>query len=443
MRTLVIGRGAEQDGSGVWTGVVTPLTACGHDVLALDVSGPGAPEAHLAEATAAADRFQPELVVVVPTPGDLPDDGVSAAFPDALVVAVHARTAWSLAPTRLADLDRHVAAYDVVTVPDEWTLRALGRGRCSVMRLDIGVDPDTLDRAADRHDRLAPVVVLGDADPDNVHAARRLVDAGLDIGLVGRGWAAHPDLTVLDVGIVGPFDRLAAIASAELVVELPPTVAVRSLAGLALDECPLGSDALSAAALGIPVVAVARPGVGAVLEPGAEVLVAPDADGLVDLVSLVMTTSDELADLSVTGQVRVRRDHASVDAWRSFLVDLGAPVATSPGRSAVAHSVSSPSCGLDEVASGRCALTALRPDILTAVDRHAAAAAAYLELADEVGPDRPGLRSSLLDRAADHLDDDQRDLVSSLRAGDGAGLRALILRLRTTSLPDPARAAVG
>jgi Glycosyl transferases group 1 len=443
MRTLVIGRGAESVGSGVWMGVIRPLADLGHDVLGLDVSDQREVAAATRELTGTAERLQPELVVVVPTPGDLPSAGLTEIFSDALTVAVHAATAWDGSPTRLADVPAHVAGFDLVTVPDEFALERWRRyGPASIFKLGVGTDLATLDEASRHRRRVASVAVMGAADPANAAIVEGLVEAGIDFVLLGEGWGGRPDLRVYAADTANRADVIGVLAAADLAVELPPTEAARSVAGLSLEECPLGSQALDAAALGVPVLTVDRPGVEQVLAPGIEVLTFPAGGDAGRLVALLLATPDELAEVGAAGQERVRRDHRSGERWASLLRCFenvpGEVLSTRPGRAATASPAAGTVFGVEDLVAGRCAITVLRPDVLRAEDRHGAAAAAFLDLASEVGRGRSGLRDSLIDLAMDHLDDPDRETLYALRQGDGAGIRALAHRLRAPVVSETA-----
>ena len=443
MRTLVIGRGAEANGSGVWMGVVRPLADLGHDVLALDISDRRDSAAAAAAVAGTVERLQPELVVAVPTPGDLPDAGLTECFGDALTIAVHAGTAWDGCPTRLADVPLHIAGFDIVTVPDRWSLERWRRfGPASVFELGLGIDLATIDDASRRHRRVASVAVLGSADPLNAALADELVEAGLDVVLIGSGWGRRPDLRVLSADASVPADAFGVIAAADLAVELPPTETARSVAGLALHECGVGGAVLTAAALGVPTLTIDRPGVAHWLTPGLEVLVVPEHGELANLAALVLSTPDELAEIGVAGQARVRRDHRAASHWRRLLGAFestpGEVLGSGSGRAATASPAPGAVFGVEDVVAGRCAITVLRPDILRAEDRHGAAAAAFLDLASEVGRGRSGLRDSLIQLALDHLDDNDREAVIAVRGADGAEMRAVAERLREPAPAGPA-----
>ena len=298
MRIAVAGRGAEAPTGQVRTTLVRSLVALGHVVTGFD---PGRHGEDAAERTAALTSLlvgvDADWCVVVPTPGDLDLAALrtSTAELGIVTLALHSSTSFSGAPTCLDEIAEHARAFDLIAVPHtsaaaQWFPYV----RHGLVQLPPAVAPEVLDERFDGAVVPTSVVCVGDADHDAADVVRSLRDVGLDVGVLGRGWDGVADLRSCDLGRPGVRERSAILAAADVVVELPATLAELSIAAIPANETLLSQSALDAAALGTPVVTLDRPGVVEHLEPEHELLVAKDAADLPDLLRMVLSTPELL-----------------------------------------------------------------------------------------------------------------------------------------------------
>ncbi len=332
MRTIVCGRGAESLTGSVRSTLVDGLIEAGHDVRGFD------PLAHGGDAATRTDALlgalaDVERCVVVPTPGDLDLARLRAGsiVHGVLTMAVHSAAALPGAPTRLADVGEHVEHFDVVALPHRDAMAAWQPvGRHGLVELPAAVTSLVADAGVDASGP-APghlVVALGDHDHHNADLVRSLVDADLDVVVVGKGWDGCVDLAEHLAGDLHAPARAALVRRARLAVELPPTLWARSDADAALEECVLTQPGLEAAAVGTALVAFDRPGLDRQLEPGVEVLVARGPADLATLVGLVLCTPDLVDSIGAAAATRLEtarwaRRWADLEAH----FDLHAPVA--------------------------------------------------------------------------------------------------------------------
>lgn len=323
MRMVVCGRGAESPTGAVRQTLVRSLTAFGHVAVGFD------PTRHGDEVTgrtrqlvALLDGVEADLCVVVPTPGDL-DTALlrrAAADREILTMALHGGTIYPGAPTRPGDVAEHATDFDVVAVPDaDGVVRARPWARHAVVELVPAVTPEALDEPPEGAVDVAAVVCVGDADHDNAAIVRALTEVGVELVVLGSGWDAVADLREhLPAGRPSPMERNALLAAADLVVELPATLADRSIADCAFEQTGLSQPALDAAALGTAVVALARPGIVDHLEPDTEIVVAQSADDLPDLVRLLLSVPESLRELGLAAQQRLRVEHQWRHRWAAL-----------------------------------------------------------------------------------------------------------------------------
>lgn len=338
MRIVVSSRGAEDMLGLARLTLVASLRAEGHQVMGVDPRSHGDTASARTDAVVTALRgFGADLVVVVPSPGDLDLGRLRSATIelDVLTMAVHLGPTGGEAVTRLADVPDHVTDFDLVAVPHDHAYENFSAwGRHGLIELRPAVAPAVLDDAPAAAITTHAVVCVGDADPHNANVVRSLVEVGLDVGVVGRGWEHHADLRLRATVRCSVQERSARLAAASIAVELPPTLAQLSEADAAFEECLLTQGALDAAALGTPVVAIRRPGIDRHLTENDEVLVAERAADLPDLVRLVMSDPDELAAVGLAAQTRLRVDHRWDARWSELREWFGIDAPDAPPATA-------------------------------------------------------------------------------------------------------------
>ncbi|MEM9714000.1 MAG: glycosyltransferase [Actinomycetota bacterium] len=324
--------------------MVRSLVALGNVVVGFDPTEHGG---DAAERTAALGALlagtDAEWCVVIPTPGDLDPSMLRSTTAELGVVtlALHTSTSLQDAPTRLGEVPEHARCFDLVGVPHagaaaEWYPYV----RHGLVQIPPAVAPEVLDERFDGAVLARTVVCVGDADHRTAEAVRSLRDVGLDVGVLGTGWSDVADLRSCDLGRPDVRERSALLAAAEVVVELPPTLATLSVSGIPEREALLSQAALDAAALGTPVVALARPGVAEHLDADHEVLLADRMGDLPDLLRMVLSTPDLLRSVGLAAQERLRVEHQWQHRWTSLLDWLGAdapaqPIATTDGVTVV------------------------------------------------------------------------------------------------------------
>lgn len=330
MRVVVCGRGAADHRSALWTHVMGSLRHIGHEVVGFDPTSPGrsgtARGATVDALRAVLRRFEPELFVHVPTPGDLSGADVRAltAESQSISVALHTSTVLGDAVTRVGDAEEHLLDYDLVAVPDPSVADALAEvGGYRLACLEGAVHTPALDDAV-ATDRQG-VVIVGEPDDRGADIVRALVATGREVSLYGSGWSLLPDLEPMSFPRLGHPELATALAGAELVIELPPTAANLSHARCSAWEVPVGQVVLEAAAVATPSITLERPGVAAAMQPGMDIATYATDEDVPTLVSMLLSDPEGLRQMGEAAADTVRRRHLWVQRWNTLLSPFECP----------------------------------------------------------------------------------------------------------------------
>ena len=159
--------------------------------------------------------------------------------------------------------------------------------------------------------------MVGDADPENVDIVSAL-DGLDDVVVMGRGWDDLP-LTIDIVSAEDQDERGTALAAAQLVAELPASLAHQSSIRRHWSELGVSDVVLEAAAVGTPAVALDRPAVLEMFEPTVDVLTCEAPRDLTSLVPLLLSSPDDLALIGDAAWQTVTSRHTWVQRWDSLL----------------------------------------------------------------------------------------------------------------------------
>lgn len=315
MRMLVIGPDG-LTGAAVRQPMVNALRFLGHQVLAVDLPV----EVVQGRRTLAAvlERFAPDVVISVPTAGALPAPDMKnlTAHAGAVAIAVHRGPTCPVMPTDLEQVGRDLVFYDLVTVPDRATFeRWKGEGtfRLSLLQPAVHVpDFDVITPGSRRG-----VVVVGDADPVNIDVVAAMEPLG-QVTVLGQGWEDLP-LSVTALRVDDPIERGYFLAGAQLMVELPASVAQQSAVRRHWRELGISDPVLQAAAVGTPSAVVDRPGIAEQLRPGRDVITCASPVDLSSLVPLLLSTPDDLGLIGESAWRTVTGEHGWVRRWERLL----------------------------------------------------------------------------------------------------------------------------
>jgi len=261
-------------------------------------------------------EHRPHLLVHIPTPGDLSPAEIreATAASETIALALHTGTTFSEAPTRVSEAADHLRDYDLVAVPDKWTAAELAaEGSYRLFCLEPGAHAPSLDDAvpADRRG----VVVVAEPDDRGASIARSMVEAGIDLRLVGHGWVDHPDLAPISLDPPSYSELGSILASAALLVELPLAVEQQSLVRLSAWESGVGQSVFDAACVATPSLTLERPGVDAHFGPGESILTYCREDDVARLVSIVLSDANLLSTVGEAAADLVRAQHRWSDRW--------------------------------------------------------------------------------------------------------------------------------
>lgn len=315
MRMLVIGPEGSA-GVAVRQPMVNSLRFLGHQVLAVELPAGVARARQVVEAVL--ERCAPDVVITVPTIGGLPGSDMRelTAAAGAVAVAVHRGPTCPVMPTDLDQVGRDLMFYDLVTVPDRATFerwKAEGTFRLSMMRPAVHVPEFDVITPGSRQG----VVVVGDADPANVDVVAAMESLG-QVTVLGKGWDDLP-LAVTALRVDDPVERAYFLAAAQLVVELPVSLAQQSAVRRHWRELGVSEAVLQAAVVGTPAVVVDRPGIGEHLRPGRDVVTCASPADIPSLVPLLLSTPDELALIGESAWRTVTGEHGWVRRWERLL----------------------------------------------------------------------------------------------------------------------------
>ncbi len=176
MRMLVVGRTQSDPASSLRMQLVDSLRFLGHQVVTADAVA-GESSRSEARLRSMLQRFDPEVLVHVPSPGTLDAATMRrlTAETGTVSVCLHRGPSCPSASTDLSTLSDDLRDYDLVAVPDSFTYaghQAEGTFRLSLLPPAVHVPGLAGAVPSDRRG----VVVVGDADPSNVD-----VVAGLDV----------------------------------------------------------------------------------------------------------------------------------------------------------------------------------------------------------------------------------------------------------------------
>ena len=314
MRMLVCGCGALDPRSMVRSNVVDSLRFVGHEVLVFDPTDMTG-EAALAELTVQLRRYEPDVLIHVPTPGELSREQVHAAsqVTSTVAVALHQSTVWTDAPTDLRSLSEDLWHYDLVTVPDRWTFEAFqGEGSFRLSLLEPAAHVPGL--AESVLTSRQGVLAAGPVSPEAIDLVCLMLAAGLDVSVLGQGWKEVPLDCRRSEPLASP-ERGTLLAAAELLVELPVPREIVSCCGRADEEMLVGQDVLDAAAVGTPAVTLARPGLAAHFVVDQEILTYEGSRDLTGLVAMLQTDPARLQVIGEAACTRVASSHRWTSRW--------------------------------------------------------------------------------------------------------------------------------
>lgn len=330
MRVVVCGRGAADHRSALWVHVMGSLRHLGHEVIGLDPTTPG--RSGLVRGTAAdaleamLERFEPELFVHVPTPGDLDPRDVRrlTAATQTVSVALHASTTLGESVTCAGDAEEHLIDYDLVCVPDPVEAARLHEiAGYRVTCIEGAVHSPVLDEAVESDRR--GVVVVGEPDDRGADVVRSIVESGVDVALFGSGWSLHADLEPLSFPRIGHPELATVLAGAELVVELPVPTSTLAQAKMSAWEAPVGQVVLEAAAVATPAITLERAGIAAAMTPGVDIATYATDGDISTLVSLLLSDEQGLREMGQRAADSVRAQHLWTQRWQTLLAPFECP----------------------------------------------------------------------------------------------------------------------
>jgi Glycosyl transferases group 1 len=327
MKTLICGRGAETGGRSVHVHLLQALRDMGHTVHGFDPLLHGAtPGQRMKNLASLLVHTAPEVLVHVPSGADLDLNELQAVTAELEIMTIAMSTGMTFvdAPVARDRLEEFVATHDAVTTADpSQNATYTGPGAYAMFYMKPSCNLLAIDAATRRVRPVkSDVVVIGDADPTNAHLVRQLLEANLDIEIVGQGWGVHADLRLFASASGSLADRVARIRGSRLAVELPPTLRALSDASMSRSEVGLCVQALEAAAMGVPVLTAARPGVSSHLIPSAQVFTWESDSELSTLVGMLLSDGEALGDVALAGQQRVRSDHRALSRWVALFDDF-------------------------------------------------------------------------------------------------------------------------
>ena len=324
MRVVVCGRGAADARSSVWAHVTSSMRALGYEVLTFDPRSPERSGMVRGDAVGSLRKLlmeqRPHLLVHVPTPGDISaaDIREMTSASETVAIALHGGTTFAEAPTRVCDAGDHLRDYDLVAVPDRWTAAELAAiGDYRLFCLEPGAHAPSLDDAVpgERHG----VVIVSEPDDRAADIARSLVDAGVDIRLVGNGWSDHPDLEDHAMQTL-PYSELGTVlASAALLIEMPLHVQSQSVVRTSAWEAGISQSVLDAACVGTPSLVLERAGADAHLQAGSNVFTYRSDSDVANLVPMLLANAAQLESVGEAAADTVRAAHRWTDRWDDLL----------------------------------------------------------------------------------------------------------------------------
>lgn len=323
MKTVICGRGAETGGKSVQVHVLQTLRELGHDVQGFDplLHGENS-EQRLVVLGGLLNHWTPDLVVHVASEDDLNWESFQglASEHEAMTIAISSGLNFVGAPVANNRLGELVATHDVVVSHDPSQKSTYqGAGSYALFDQMAACNIHALDAAAGAmKSPSSQILVLGDADAANAHIVRDLVNADLEVQIVGSGWGDHADLRLLVSNSTSLELRVSRILATELVVELPPTVTQQSAAQMSCQETGLNLLALEAVALGKPVLTTERAGVEAHLISGLDIFTWQQSSDVASLACMLLSDRDQLNEIALAGQVQLRTNHQAVAHWVSL-----------------------------------------------------------------------------------------------------------------------------
>ena len=335
MRVVVCGRGAADPRSSLWTHVMGSLRHLGHEVVGLDPTSPGRSGIVRGSAVDALEsvltRFQPEVLVHVPTPGDIAAADIRrlTAASETVSVALHTSTSFGDAVTCVADAEEHLLDYDLVSVPDPSAYSRLALlGDYRVSCVEAATHTVALDDAVATERR--GVVVVGEPDDRGAAIVRAIVEAGVEVSLFGAGWSLHPDLEPFSFPRLSHPDQATVLSGAELLVELPTPLVALSQARISAWEAPVSQCVLDAAAVATPSLTLDRPAVhsvfGASAVDGANSVAVYESDSDVGtLVTLLLSDIEGLRAMGERASDVVRSHHSWTQRWEALFGPFECP----------------------------------------------------------------------------------------------------------------------
>ena len=310
MRIVVTGYGVDIPESPLRSQIAEPLRFLGHEVVAV------APTS--AAIKWGLDRYSPEILVVVPAAG-IPDRNeirALTAASETVAICLHTGPSLEGATTDLSVIDDDLREYDLVAVPDLQTFdeyEALGTFRLSL--IEPAVHPPALMNFVSSERR--GIVVVGNSDPENIDAVMS-IDHLDDVVVMGEGWMDLP-LEVSAVDTLPLPERATLFAGAHLLVELPASLAHRSVVKKSVLELGLSTAVYEAAVVGTPSLVQGRAAVEHVLEPGKEIITFQSPSDLGQLIPLLLADHQETNKIGEAAWSRVTADHTWAQRWRTFL----------------------------------------------------------------------------------------------------------------------------
>jgi len=330
MRVVVCGRGAADARSSVWAHVTSSLRAHGYEVVAFDPRSPERSGLVRGDVVSSLRKLlieqQPHLLVHIPTPGDITPSDIREATSasETVAIALHTGTSFTEAPTRVAEASDHLRDYDLVTVPDRWIAAEMAAvGGYRLFCLEPGAHAPSLDDAVPGDRR--GVVIVSEPDARGADIARSMVEAGIELRLVGRGWSEHPDLAPLSFERPSYSELGTILASAALVVELPLHVEVQSMLRVSAWEVGVGQSVFDAACVATPTLTLERPGVSAHFVPGESILTYRRDDDVANLASMILSGEAQLGAVGEAAADIVRSAHRWTDRWSDLLGPFAQP----------------------------------------------------------------------------------------------------------------------
>jgi hypothetical protein len=235
-----------------------------------------------------------------------------------VAVALHGGTTFAEAPTRICDAGDHLRDYDLVAVPDRWTAAELAAvGNYRLFCLEPGAHAPSLDNAVPGDRR--GVVIVSEPDERAADIARSLVEAGVDIRLVGNRWSDHPDLEDHAMQTL-PYSELGTVlASAALLVEMPLHVQSQSMLRTSAWEAGVSQCVFDAACVGTPSLVLERAGADAHFLAGSNVFTYRSDADVANLVPMLLADAAQLESIGEAAADTVRAAHRWTDSWDDLL----------------------------------------------------------------------------------------------------------------------------